>query len=131
MKREDIGETKDAMAKVYREFSRQKYTKYKLQYPKMRESEIVSKIIKEWESLDSLIKDKFQRAFEQQKYLSCDDISESENSKKGLKKPSKALPKTAVKEPSTPKASTVKVYIEKPEPKHLEDSPLKPSEVDI
>jgi hypothetical protein len=33
------------MGKLYREFSRQKYSKYKHQFPKMRESEIVSKII--------------------------------------------------------------------------------------
>jgi len=41
------------MGKVYREFSRQKYNKYKHQFPKMRESEIVSKIIKEWDILDN------------------------------------------------------------------------------
>ena len=38
----------EVMGKVYREFSRQKYNKYKAQFPKLRESEIVSKIIKEW-----------------------------------------------------------------------------------
>jgi hypothetical protein len=29
---------KEVLSKVYREFSRQKYNKYKLQFPKMRES---------------------------------------------------------------------------------------------
>ena len=33
-------------SKVYMEFSRQKYNKYKAQFPKLRESEIVAKIIK-------------------------------------------------------------------------------------
>ena len=40
------------MGKLYREFSRQKYSKYKHQFPKMRESEIVSKIIHEWDAMD-------------------------------------------------------------------------------
>jgi hypothetical protein len=43
---------KDQMGKLYREFSRQRYNKYKHQFPRMRESEVVAKIIKEWENLD-------------------------------------------------------------------------------
>ena len=54
---------KEAMGKVYREFSRQKYNKYKAQFPKLRESEIVSKIIKEWDNLDSLSKDNLQKIY--------------------------------------------------------------------
>lgn len=42
---------KEQLAKLYREFSRQKYNKYRHQFPRMRESELVSKIIKEWEAL--------------------------------------------------------------------------------
>jgi hypothetical protein len=42
---------KEELAKLYREFSRQKYNKYRHQFPRMRESELVSKIIKEWEGL--------------------------------------------------------------------------------
>ena len=38
----------EVIGKIYREFSRQKYNKYKAQFPNLRESEIVSKIIKEW-----------------------------------------------------------------------------------
>jgi hypothetical protein len=41
---------KNDLAKLYREFSRQKYNKYRHQFPRMRESELVSKIIKEWEA---------------------------------------------------------------------------------
>ncbi len=37
---------KDQMGKLYREFSRQRYNKYKHQFPRMRESEVVAKIIK-------------------------------------------------------------------------------------
>lgn len=44
---------KEDLAKLYREFSRQKYNKYRHQFPRMRESELVSKIIKEWEALRS------------------------------------------------------------------------------
>lgn len=45
------------MGKVYREFSRQMYNKFKHQFPKMRESEIVRKIIKDWEGLSYLQKE--------------------------------------------------------------------------
>ena len=44
---------KEELGKLYKEFSRQKYQKYKHQFPRMRESELVSKIIKEWESLNT------------------------------------------------------------------------------
>jgi hypothetical protein len=39
---------KDRFAKIYREFTRLKFNKYKLQFPRIRESEIIAKIIKEW-----------------------------------------------------------------------------------
>ena len=54
---------KEVMGKVYREFSRQKYNKYKAQFPKLRESEIVSKIIREWDTLDNTAKDSLQKIY--------------------------------------------------------------------
>lgn len=66
------------MGKVYREFSRQKYNKYKAQFPKLRESEIVSKIIKEWDSLDILAKQNLQTIYLKKNYLTNEDISSSE-----------------------------------------------------
>ena len=51
----------DRMSKVYRQFSREKYNKYKRQFPRLRESEIVSKIIKEWESLNEEAKKEIER----------------------------------------------------------------------
>lgn len=66
------------MGKVYREFSRQKYNKYKHQFPKMRESEIVSKIIKEWDALNNTAKDNLQKIYEKNKCLTLEDISSSE-----------------------------------------------------
>lgn len=68
----------EAMGKVYREFSRQKYNKYKAQFPKLRESEIVSKIIKEWDSLDIKAKENLQKIYEEKNYLTNEDISSSE-----------------------------------------------------
>lgn len=38
--------------KLYREFTRVKFKKYKLQFPRLRESEIITKIIREWEAMD-------------------------------------------------------------------------------
>lgn len=69
---------KEMMGKVYREFSRQKYNKYKHQFPKMRESEIVSKIIKEWDTLNSTAKEHLQKIYEKNKCLTLEDISSSE-----------------------------------------------------
>jgi hypothetical protein len=68
----------ELMGNVYREFSRQKYNKYKAQFPKLRESEIVSKIIKEWDSLDSAAKESLQKIYEKKNYLTSEDISSSE-----------------------------------------------------
>lgn len=71
-------EKKEMIAKVYREFSRQKYNKYKRQFPKMKESEIVSKIIKEWDALNGIAKDHLQKIYEKNKCLTLEDISSSE-----------------------------------------------------
>ena len=42
---------KKELGKIYRLFSSKKYMKYKHQFPRMKETEIVSKIIKEWEQM--------------------------------------------------------------------------------
>lgn len=42
----------DRSGKIYREFTRIKFKKYKLQFPRMRDSEIITKIIREWEALN-------------------------------------------------------------------------------
>lgn len=44
-------EVKKQLAKIYRLFSSKKYMKYKHQFPRMKETEIVNKIIKQWESM--------------------------------------------------------------------------------
>jgi hypothetical protein len=62
-KEKEKEQEKEALSKVYREFSRQKYNKYKLQFPKMRESEIVSKIIKEWDTLDLVAKNNLKKIY--------------------------------------------------------------------
>lgn len=69
---------KEMTGKVYRQFSRQKYNKYKAQFPNMRESQIVTKIIKEWDALDNVAKDNLQKLYEEKKYLTTEDISSSE-----------------------------------------------------
>jgi hypothetical protein len=70
------------MGLVYREFSRQKYNKYKHQYPKMRESEIVNKIIREWGTLDPASKSRLKKVYCQNRSLPNEDLSESEAIKK-------------------------------------------------
>ena len=66
------------MGKVYREFSRQKYNKYKHQFPKMRESEVVSKILKEWDALNQTAKDNLRTIYQKNKCRTLEDISSSE-----------------------------------------------------
>ena len=53
----------DRFGKIYREFTRVKFRKYKLQFPRLRESEIVNKIIREWEAMDEEAKDNLERQF--------------------------------------------------------------------
>jgi hypothetical protein len=71
---------KEDLAKLYREFSRQKYNKYKHQFPRMRESELISKIIKEWESMDAQEKFELYNSYTNEKNIS-DDKSESSEEK--------------------------------------------------
>jgi len=44
----------------------------------MRDSEIVSKIIKEWDALDLVAKKSLQKAYEEKNFLTSQDISSSE-----------------------------------------------------
>lgn len=105
-------EKKEMIAKVYREFSRQKYNKYKRQFPKMKESEIVSKIIKEWDALNGVAKDHLQKIYEKNKCLTLEDISSSEQlMKTELKKKEEQLKakrdeSTALKSASHPASAT-------------------------
>ena len=47
----DSQKSKDAMGRLYKQFSNQKYEKYRQQFPRMRESDVIAKIIKEWEAM--------------------------------------------------------------------------------
>lgn len=67
---------KEDLAKLYREFSRQKYNKYRHQFPRMRESELVSKIIKEWEALGTQEKEQLYGSYITEKHIT-DERSES------------------------------------------------------
>lgn len=56
-------EEKDANKKVYQEYSRRQYTEYKLRFPKMKESALVSKIVKEWADLTDLQKHQLAKKY--------------------------------------------------------------------
>ena len=88
---------KTELAKLYREFSRQKYNKYRHQFPRMRESELVSKIIKEWEALNTQEKEKLYDTFLTEKHIS-DDRSESSDKDADKKKPSPGSSKSKKKQ---------------------------------
>lgn len=73
--------TRPELARLYREFSRQKYNKYRHQFPRMRESELVSKIIKEWEALTPKEKEALYETYMSEKHIS-EDKSESSEEKR-------------------------------------------------
>jgi hypothetical protein len=52
-------------SKVYREFTRIKFNKYKQQYPKIRESELIAKILREWEAMDDDAKSEMAKNFQE------------------------------------------------------------------
>lgn len=62
----------DNMSRVYREFSRQRYTKYRSQFPRLREAELVVKIIKEWEHMDSEHKQQLAAEYIKKNYIKED-----------------------------------------------------------
>ena len=64
--------SKVELAKLYREFSRQRYNKYRHQFPRMRESELVAKIIKEWEGLTSNEKEQLYKTYVAEKHIKED-----------------------------------------------------------
>ena len=82
MGKESKASAKDIMGQVYREFSRQKYNKYKLQFPQLRENELVGRIIKEWDSLDHIAKEELKTLYQAKKHLTDKDISSSESAMK-------------------------------------------------
>ena len=65
---------------VYREFSRQHYIKYRSQFPKLREPEIVSRIIKDWDKMENSQKEALGAMYVKKKYIRLeDDPSHSSN----------------------------------------------------
>ncbi len=107
----------EVMGKVYREFSRQKYNKYKAQFPKLRQSEIVTKIIKEWDSLNLAAKENLQKLYVEKNYLDGHDISSSEALRQSANISKEAridAEKSAKKKIADPKPTTRLYYPSKP-----------------
>lgn len=97
--------TRPELARLYREFSRQKYNKYRHQFPRMRESELVSKIIKEWEALTPKEKEALYETYMAEKHIS-EDKSESSEEKRPSPGESKSKVVIYSKESSTKMRST-------------------------
>ena len=122
--------TKPELAKLYREFSRQKYNKYRHQFPRMRESELVSKIIKEWESFGVQEKEDLYRTYITEKHLSDERSESSDNNGKGpspgsskskkKKAQAQSLKKGLVASSGTPaKKGGLRVFVESSSSKKL------------
>jgi|JI6StandDraft_1071083.scaffolds.fasta_scaffold11089_1 hypothetical protein len=56
MQAKSKSKSKNSLSKVYTEFSRQQFNKYKLKFPKLKESEITKKVWREWEEMDEATK---------------------------------------------------------------------------
>lgn len=52
VKAKDTKKQTGRFGKIYREFTRVKFNKYKQQFPKIRESQLIAKILREWEAMD-------------------------------------------------------------------------------
>lgn len=98
------------LMKIYREYARIKFKKYKLQFPRLRETEIVNKILGEWEALDEEAKNNLGEEFTarsgEQFLLVSSSSSREKEKKKAMKvvatpsdptvKPKKSSPKVRV-----------------------------------
>lgn len=62
-----VREKKEMSSKVYEHFFSQKLKNYKSQFSKMKDSEIISKIIKEWQALNGTTKDNLQSIYEEKR----------------------------------------------------------------
>lgn len=60
-----MGKKNERFAKIYREFTRVRFEKYRLQFPRLRESELILKIVKEWEAMDDEAKEDVQKKYEE------------------------------------------------------------------
>ena len=79
----------------------------------------MSKIIREWDALNSDAKDKLMSQYEKNKELTQEDISESEAIRKTV---SKTASKSAKIETPVKKVSKVRMFVDKPEPKYSSPS---------
>lgn len=79
----------------------------------------MSKIIREWDALNSDAKDKLLSQYEKNKELTQEDISESEAIRKTV---SKTATKSAKIETPVKKVSKVRMFVDKPEPKYSSPS---------
>ncbi len=75
----------DVAGKVYREFSRQRNEHYRSRFPRMKESEIISKVIADWEAMNPSARTNLQKDYVERKFISLSSSSKSAGSK-GQKK---------------------------------------------
>lgn len=101
------GKKTDRHGKIYREFTRIKFKKYKLQFPRLRESDIVTKIIREWEAMDEEAKDNLEKQYIERSGLGFLEEDESSSSKRRRLEALKALRAERAAEMSSEKRSSL------------------------
>lgn len=97
--------------KIYREYARIKFKKYKLQFPRLRETEIVNKILSEWEALDEEAKNNLGEQFTARSGEQFLLVSSSSSKDKDKKKEVPAVAESGSCSGSRPKKSSPKVRV--------------------
>lgn len=86
---------KNNFSVVYSEFSRQQFNKYKLKFPKLKESEITKKVWKEWEDMDEVAKEALLDTYRKKGIITDDSKPKKSESKESKEPRSKSKKKEA------------------------------------
>ena len=112
---ESAEEKRIRMTRLYREFTRRKFNKYKRQFPRMRESELIHKIIREWEAMNPAEKENLQASYIESsgdKFLK-ESVSKSKSKSKSGSPKSLHKVKPIKKEKKKKISPKVRVFVEK------------------
>lgn len=80
----------DNMGRVYREFSRQRYNKYRSQFPKLREADIVVRILREWDRMNSEEKQHLSSEYVRKNYIKEEQEGSNSHPTSTFKTPTKS-----------------------------------------
>jgi hypothetical protein len=77
----DLTKNKDVIGKVYQEFSKQRSDYYKSKFPRMKETEIISKTIADWEAMGNSDRNELAKSYTERKFIKEKSSSSPSGSK--------------------------------------------------